>query len=163
MTFGTVDIVEVPIEDDIRPVCRFCWGVENASVSGGELLAPCRCDGSMRYIHRRCLQQWQKKCLQVACQSGSHSSMCSAHLQAVTTCSICKQRYKVPWSWGLTCSVDWQRLASCVSAFTRVPIKRAQLRWLIPCLTIAWLVTFTWESIASITCNSSLLSALKQK
>ncbi|CAJ1400033.1 unnamed protein product [Effrenium voratum] len=37
--------------------CRVCHGAEE------ELLEPCVCAGSVRWIHRRCLNQWQQQCL----------------------------------------------------------------------------------------------------
>ncbi|XP_064476451.1 E3 ubiquitin-protein ligase MARCHF2-like [Ornithodoros turicata] len=36
------------------PVCRICHG----GSSLGALISPCRCSGTMRLVHRECLQQW---------------------------------------------------------------------------------------------------------
>jgi hypothetical protein len=38
--------------------CRIC--LSNASAVSNPLIAPCRCDGSMKWIHLRCLQNWLK-------------------------------------------------------------------------------------------------------
>ncbi|KAI8469066.1 MAG: hypothetical protein J3K34DRAFT_424983 [Monoraphidium minutum] len=40
-------------------ICRLCWG-EADSAWGGDLLSPCRCSGSLKFIHRRCLLDWQR-------------------------------------------------------------------------------------------------------
>eukprot|EP00993_Chasmostoma_nieuportense_P000278 NODE_1258_length_1579_cov_53.567493_g1188_i0.p1 GENE.NODE_1258_length_1579_cov_53.567493_g1188_i0~~NODE_1258_length_1579_cov_53.567493_g1188_i0.p1 ORF type:complete len:512 (+),score=102.00 NODE_1258_length_1579_cov_53.567493_g1188_i0:8-1543(+) len=41
-------------EDDI---CRICRSSEPAS----DLFSPCKCSGSMKYVHRACLQEWRSK------------------------------------------------------------------------------------------------------
>ena len=38
------------------PVCRICLGEDNEV--DNPLFAPCKCSGSMRYIHHLCLKQW---------------------------------------------------------------------------------------------------------
>ena len=40
-------------DDDDGPACRICFE------HGGELFAPCACTGSMRYVHRSCLDEWR--------------------------------------------------------------------------------------------------------
>ena len=39
-------------------VCRVCFGsaYENGA---GKLIAPCMCDGTMKYVHPRCLNEWR--------------------------------------------------------------------------------------------------------
>lgn len=34
--------------------CRICFETK------GELISPCNCNGSLKYIHRECLQKWRK-------------------------------------------------------------------------------------------------------
>jgi hypothetical protein len=43
-----------------QPTCRLCWDTADSNEPGGELLSPCACSGSLRYIHKRCLQDWQR-------------------------------------------------------------------------------------------------------
>jgi hypothetical protein len=38
------------------PVCRFC--LENTSLRDNELIAPCRCKGSVEFVHKKCLLKW---------------------------------------------------------------------------------------------------------
>ena len=38
------------------PVCRICLGEDNEV--DNPLFAPCKCSGSMRFIHHLCLKQW---------------------------------------------------------------------------------------------------------
>ena len=44
------------MEDESGDVCRFCF-------NGGDLVAPCACKGSTKYVHVSCLEQWQKSVL----------------------------------------------------------------------------------------------------
>ncbi|XP_072037919.1 uncharacterized protein [Amphiura filiformis] len=36
------------------PICRICHEGEQ----GGHLISPCRCTGTLRYLHKKCLEQW---------------------------------------------------------------------------------------------------------
>lgn len=37
--------------------CRICWGEEDDE-PGGTFLSPCKCSGTSRYVHSRCLKRW---------------------------------------------------------------------------------------------------------
>ena len=39
------------------PVCRVCHG---ESEPGRELYYPCKCDGTIKYVHQDCLTEWIK-------------------------------------------------------------------------------------------------------
>ena len=39
------------------PFCRFCLESDNEE----DLIVPCRCSGSMKYVHRYCLQEWRSQ------------------------------------------------------------------------------------------------------
>lgn len=69
-------------DDEEDSVCRFCWQVQDTD-HGGELLAPCRCTGSIRYVHRRCLGAWQR------------TQRSQGALRKSYKCDICKERYRV--------------------------------------------------------------------
>ena len=36
-----------------NPACRYCFE------DTGELISPCNCEGSNKYVHRECLAKWQ--------------------------------------------------------------------------------------------------------
>ena len=63
--------------------CRICWD-EADSEPGGALVAPCNCKGTVKYVHLRCLQDWQ----QALRAQRMHSK---AHI-----CELCQRRYKWP-------------------------------------------------------------------
>mmetsp|Transcript_32151 Transcript_32151/g.44583 ORF Transcript_32151/g.44583 Transcript_32151/m.44583 type:complete len:160 (+) Transcript_32151:221-700(+) len=43
-------------EEEHAPACRIC--LEPAGVEG-DLCSPCRCKGSMKFVHKTCLRKWQ--------------------------------------------------------------------------------------------------------
>ncbi|KZS96127.1 hypothetical protein SISNIDRAFT_451815 [Sistotremastrum niveocremeum HHB9708] len=48
----------MPDDNDNDKQCRICLG--GADPTLGKLFKPCRCDGSMRYVHVDCLNTWRK-------------------------------------------------------------------------------------------------------
>lgn len=46
-----------------QAICRICLESASSDISGGEslgrLLSPCRCKGTMKYVHATCLDQWR--------------------------------------------------------------------------------------------------------
>ncbi len=46
-----------------QAICRICLDSSSSDASGGEslgrLLSPCRCKGTMKYVHATCLDQWR--------------------------------------------------------------------------------------------------------
>ena len=46
-----------------QAICRICLESASSDLSGGEslgrLLSPCRCKGTMKYVHATCLDQWR--------------------------------------------------------------------------------------------------------
>lgn len=47
-----------PVQLEQEPaICRLCWG---EAEEDDELLSPCSCSGSLEYIHRHCLTDWQR-------------------------------------------------------------------------------------------------------
>ena len=42
-----------------EPVCRFCF--ESGDSEHGPLVSPCKCAGSLRFVHVKCLHRWQSQ------------------------------------------------------------------------------------------------------
>ncbi|XP_035187477.1 E3 ubiquitin-protein ligase MARCHF7 isoform X4 [Oxyura jamaicensis] len=66
-------------EDEEGDLCRICQ-MSSAS-SDNLLIEPCKCTGSLQYVHQDCMKKW----LQSKINSGSS-------LEAVTTCELCKEK-----------------------------------------------------------------------
>ncbi|XP_057883761.1 E3 ubiquitin-protein ligase MARCHF7 isoform X2 [Melospiza georgiana] len=66
-------------EDEEGDMCRICQ--MSSSSSDNLLIEPCKCTGSLQYVHQECMKKW----LQSKINSGSS-------LEAVTTCELCKEK-----------------------------------------------------------------------
>mmetsp|Transcript_7465 Transcript_7465/g.12619 ORF Transcript_7465/g.12619 Transcript_7465/m.12619 type:complete len:123 (-) Transcript_7465:1104-1472(-) len=42
---------------DNNPMCRICFG-EQEDEESSPLISPCKCSGSMKFVHLKCLRQW---------------------------------------------------------------------------------------------------------
>ena len=69
----------------IAKVCKICF--EDAeTLKTGKLITPCKCAGSMRYIHEECLKTW----------------LVSQQIHLPTaSCEICHKAYKMEFSYGM--------------------------------------------------------------
>mmetsp|Transcript_9914 Transcript_9914/g.19227 ORF Transcript_9914/g.19227 Transcript_9914/m.19227 type:complete len:303 (-) Transcript_9914:189-1097(-) len=57
-------------------VCRICQDGQE----GGELIHPCKCMGSMKYVHRECLDQWR--------------SVTTLNPDNMVRCEVCHHKYE---------------------------------------------------------------------
>mmetsp|Transcript_21666 Transcript_21666/g.50649 ORF Transcript_21666/g.50649 Transcript_21666/m.50649 type:complete len:299 (-) Transcript_21666:226-1122(-) len=59
-TLTTVSMEELcPVE---VPICRIC--LDSGEEEGNPLISPCRCSGTMSFVHRKCLDTWRVSCFQ---------------------------------------------------------------------------------------------------
>ncbi len=67
------------------PSCRVCFcGPEPSLKAGGQLISPCSCSGSVRYIHLSCLRTWQA------------TQRAQGRTQRSSCCELCGCKYSVP-------------------------------------------------------------------
>jgi len=59
-------------------VCRICFGGANEVLESGKLISPCKCKGSMKYVHVNCLNEWR---------------LASANKASYYQCDQCKYKY----------------------------------------------------------------------
>lgn len=69
-------------------VCRICYGEEDTA--SNPLVQPCKCSGSMKYIHLTCLKQWlnTSRCIKV-----ESNENCSIFLVKQVECELCKTKF----------------------------------------------------------------------
>lgn len=67
-------------DEETERICRFCH-TEEYPESGGELIAPCLCKGTQRYVHKYCLQVWQQ-----------HNQEAGTYRKA-RYCDVCSSEY----------------------------------------------------------------------
>ncbi|XP_076596485.1 E3 ubiquitin-protein ligase MARCHF9-like [Chaetodon auriga] len=119
---GGLDAASLPSlsESGMRsPQCRICFqGAEK-----GELLSPCRCDGSVRCTHQSCLIRWIS-------ERGSWS------------CELCYFKYQV-LAISTKNPLQWQAIS--LTVIERVQIAAIILGSLFLIASISWLV---WSSLS---------------
>ena len=57
---------------NLKMACRICYE------SGEGLHSVCKCDGTIKYVHKECIVKWQK-------------------ISKATHCELCKAKYRIPW------------------------------------------------------------------
>ncbi|KAM9860501.1 E3 ubiquitin-protein ligase MARCHF7 [Aulostomus maculatus] len=69
-------------DEDEGDLCRICqMGEESAS---NPLIQPCRCTGSLQYVHQECIKRW------LCSKIGS-----GTNLEAITNCELCKEKLRL--------------------------------------------------------------------
>jgi hypothetical protein len=59
---GEMPSMRCDAESDEAPRCRVCFepGTFEDQKEDGELIEPCACKGTQRYVHKSCLVRWQQ-------------------------------------------------------------------------------------------------------
>lgn len=69
-------------DEEEGDLCRICQMGEESS--SNPLIQPCRCTGSLQYVHQECIKRWL------------HSKIGSGtNLEAITTCELCKEKLRL--------------------------------------------------------------------
>eukprot|EP01062_Namystynia_karyoxenos_P020612 TRINITY_DN17802_c0_g1_i1.p1 TRINITY_DN17802_c0_g1~~TRINITY_DN17802_c0_g1_i1.p1 ORF type:complete len:242 (+),score=37.19 TRINITY_DN17802_c0_g1_i1:93-728(+) len=93
------------------PECRIC-GDPTVDEATGPLLAPCKCVGTLRHVHRGCLAYWRKKQLYATTPDGRASSY--------NACEVCGFEYRVQRGKLLPLSTRlrraWREAGECLDA-----------------------------------------------
>lgn len=67
-----------------EPTCRICYDIDSSP--NNPLITPCKCSGTMRYIHIECLKSWIEG-KKISRQSDNTISYC----WKVLDCELCKE------------------------------------------------------------------------
>ena len=70
-------------------ICRRCY-LEEESELDNPLVHPCKCSGSLKYIHLKCLKHW---IMTKSCQKVEESDFCNVFLFKEVECEICKMQF----------------------------------------------------------------------
>jgi len=64
---GELLLKESALQDDTEPSstkegrqCKICLGGEEEEDELGRLISPCKCKGTIKYVHLECLNRWRK-------------------------------------------------------------------------------------------------------
>ena len=75
-------------KDKIK-LCRICYMTETNSILN-PLIKPCKCSGSMKYIHLKCLLHWLKTKIQVDKSEYIENEYFSLYSSEKVECELCK-------------------------------------------------------------------------
>ena len=78
------EVVSIATENE--PTCRICL---EPGENNNPLICPCKCTGSVKYIHLLCLRTWLGKQLNI----GKHKH-CITIKWTPLSCEMCKTHYK---------------------------------------------------------------------
>ena len=72
-----------------KKICRICY-MEETEKKYNPLIKPCKCSGSMKYIHYECLLHWLKTKVLVANNSYCDNGFFNIYLLNLIECELCK-------------------------------------------------------------------------
>ena len=73
-------------------ICRICY-LEELDKINNPLLKPCKCSGSMKYIHYECLIHWIKTKILVENSQFSSNDLLSIYTLNALECELCKSKF----------------------------------------------------------------------
>ena len=74
-------------------ICRICYQEED-DVLLNPLIRPCKCSGSMKYIHLKCLLHWLKsRTANSPIMNNNNESFNAYYINQKTECELCKQLF----------------------------------------------------------------------
>ena len=75
-----------------KKICRICY-MEEMDKKINPLMKPCKCSGSMKYIHYECLLHWLKTKVIINKNVYNNSSFCSIYSLDLIECELCKNHF----------------------------------------------------------------------
>ena len=89
-----INKIEPKKERMINKICRICYQEEDESLTN-PLIKPCKCSGSMKYIHLKCLLFWLKsKTIQHHNNSLEHNNFFNSYfINDRNECELCKNEF----------------------------------------------------------------------
>ena len=73
-----------------QKLCRICYMTETSSLIN-PLIKPCKCSGSMKYIHLKCLMHWLKTKIQIDKSEYIENNFFTLYSSEKVECELCKQ------------------------------------------------------------------------
>uniref|UniRef100_A0A061SD69 Membrane associated ring n=1 Tax=Tetraselmis sp. GSL018 TaxID=582737 RepID=A0A061SD69_9CHLO len=93
-------------------MCRICF---EETTEVGELVSPCKCTGTQKYVHLKCLRRWQENVLR-------NSRSLDGYDERAIKCSVCRTPFSIPppvvaWQQRLSAILRGISSALCISLF----------------------------------------------
>ena len=75
--------------EDAEMLCRFCF---DEGTDDDPLLTPCLCKGDQKYVHKSCLEKWQRS---VLVSQPTHPAFYARDVRQ-EVCNVCKGTFEPP-------------------------------------------------------------------
>ena len=72
-----------------KKICRICY-IEEIDKKNNPLIKPCKCSGSMKYIHYECLLHWLKTKILISKNVYNNNNFFSIYSLELIECELCK-------------------------------------------------------------------------
>lgn len=73
-----------------KKMCRICYGEEDITDFFNPLVQPCKCSGSLKYIHLNCLKKWLNT---KSCKKINSNNIFSIFIVKQIQCEICQEKF----------------------------------------------------------------------
>ena len=80
---------EINKKNKNKKICRICY-IEEIDKTKNPLIKPCKCSGSMKYIHYECLLHWLKTKLLISKNIYNNNGFFSIYSLDLIECELCK-------------------------------------------------------------------------
>ena len=92
-TSEKIDEKNKNIKNNKNKICRICYQEEDDNLIN-PLIRPCKCSGSMKYIHLKCLLHWLKsRTANGSILSNTNENFNAYYINQKTECELCKQLF----------------------------------------------------------------------
>ena len=93
ITSEKIDEKNKNIKNNKNKICRICYQEEDDNLIN-PLIRPCKCSGSMKYIHLKCLLHWLKsRTANGSILSNTNENFNAYYINQKTECELCKQLF----------------------------------------------------------------------
>ncbi len=83
--YATIDVVKPTAKPTDEIICRICLGEEEP---GNPIISPCKCTGSVKYIHLECIREWLE-----GKKHKKETPLVNSYIWRGLECEICKAYY----------------------------------------------------------------------
>ncbi|MEQ2190342.1 E3 ubiquitin-protein ligase marchf7 [Xenoophorus captivus] len=129
-------------DEEEGDLCRICQMQEESS--SNPLIQPCRCTGSLQYVHQECIKRWLRS--KISSGKPPLSDICTTYkncgtnLEAITTCELCKEKLRL--------NIDNFDIQELYRTHVQVPMEKATRKG---STAVRPLTSPTWTTISKTT------------
>ena len=86
---NNINYLKIQKSDSKNKICRICYMEEDKDDPNNPLLQPCKCSGTMKYIHYACLKNWINNKYYIQIEKNDN---CVVYMINPAECELCKTK-----------------------------------------------------------------------